>query len=211
MTKGLTINLVLSGIIAVFVLMLFRCDRLPGGWQRIGVGDLIVPADSISRWDSLLKLRPIIVYDTIYKDTIHYQIIYKDRPVPVAQGDSLYYLQDSLITVRFVASHSVFMLIRSGMDSVISSRWGYKALGPIEVIKTVTQFVPKPVPYKVEIPASGLFVGGIVTGGKYSFSLGASGSYIHEKWSYDLGTGYQYIPGQQTGGVYFSAGLKHKF
>jgi hypothetical protein len=77
-------------------------------------------------------------------------------------------------------------------------------------VKTITQYVPKPIPYEVSVPATGFYLGGSSLISKHSFSIGSSGSYLKNNRSYDFGIGYQYLFGADKGGVLFSVGFKRK-
>ena len=97
------------------------------------------------------------------------------------------------------------------MDSIIRNKWSYRYWGPSEIVKTITQYVPKPVPYEVKVPASGFYLGAGTSVSPYAFSIGPGVSIIKDKWLYDVGLGRQYVFGTDNKSFLITGGIRYKF
>lgn len=145
-------------ILAIAILGTFLYITKVADYVKLSENEVILPANTMNTIDSLLALPPTIKHDTKYVDTGSVHIVYKDIPLvePDPLDSTIHFIRDSLSTSTFTVWHTITFF---DLGYILNNEWKYKEFGPTEIITTITDYVPKPVPYEVKVPSKGLFLG----------------------------------------------------
>lgn len=160
-------------------------------YRILNEGEVVFSSETVMTIDSLLALDPVIEVDTVYVDTGSLVTVYRDSPVIEIIDSTSYIIRDSLRTDHFVAWHD--LSFSSGI--ITSNHWRYIELGTMNIVTTLTKTAPYPVPYAVQSPIRGFYLGlsGSVSGVGTGFGFSADyarnkflyGVYVHREFGFD--------------------------
>ena len=161
-------------------------------YQQIPVDAIIMDDITMKEIDSLLALPPVVEIDTIYQDTGSFHIIYTDVKIIAEPDSSFFTVKDTLVTPGFHVVHDLAFFTNTYGINIYYSRWKYIDFSPLQIMTTITDVVPRPVPYAVAADPVGLYlgIGGDVSGKVQS--LGFEVDYLRKRFLYGVSVQRQF-------------------